>query len=233
LVVLDEFTSTIDRTVAQIGSAAVAKAVRRTPDKRLVAVTCHEDVEAWLQPEWVYRTDTQAFTWRGVQRRPPIRLEIARVGPEAWHLFRRAHYLSHVLHRASACFLATVEGRPAAFTAVLAFPHPNRPGWREHRTVCLPDFQGVGIGNALSAFVGGLYRVRGRPYRSTTSHPAMIRARLASPDWRIVRRPSMVRQFKWAASNRLTAGFEYVGPAFPDEARQLGVSLKRMRVSAV
>lgn len=42
------------------------------------------------------------------------------------------------------------ENRPAAFAGVLPFPHPIRPGWREHRLVCLRDFQGVGIGIALS-----------------------------------------------------------------------------------
>jgi hypothetical protein len=46
-IVFDEFTSVVDRTVAQIGSAAVAREVRRRK-LRFVAVTCHEDVE-WLQ----------------------------------------------------------------------------------------------------------------------------------------------------------------------------------------
>src|SRR5262249_27833427 len=40
-VVVDEFTSTVDRTVAQVGSAALARAVRRR-DQRFVALTCHE-----------------------------------------------------------------------------------------------------------------------------------------------------------------------------------------------
>jgi ABC-type ATPase with predicted acetyltransferase domain len=54
LIVCDEFTSVVDRTAAQIGSAALAKTVRRA-GLRFVAVTCHEDVEEWLQPDWVYR----------------------------------------------------------------------------------------------------------------------------------------------------------------------------------
>jgi hypothetical protein len=41
LVVIDEFTSVVDRTVAQIGSAAVAKAIRRIPGKQVVCATCH------------------------------------------------------------------------------------------------------------------------------------------------------------------------------------------------
>ncbi|MGA2257681.1 MAG: ABC transporter ATP-binding protein, partial [Thermoguttaceae bacterium] len=40
LVVFDEFTSVVDRTVAKIGSAAVAKAIRRL-GRRFVAISCH------------------------------------------------------------------------------------------------------------------------------------------------------------------------------------------------
>src|SRR5207247_1429153 len=73
LVVMDEYTSVVDRTVAQIGSADLAKTVR-SRGQRFVAVTCHEDVEAWLQPDWVYRAATTTFAWRCLQRRPAISL---------------------------------------------------------------------------------------------------------------------------------------------------------------
>ena len=42
-IVFDEYTSVVDRTVAQIGSAALAKTVRQR-GQQFVAVTCHEDV---------------------------------------------------------------------------------------------------------------------------------------------------------------------------------------------
>src|SRR5438874_4537158 len=87
LVVMDEFTSTVDRTVAQIGSHALAKTVRQRGQK-FIAVTCHEDVEAWLNPDWVYRPDANIFTWRCLQRRPVIDLEIARIGRQSWQLFK-------------------------------------------------------------------------------------------------------------------------------------------------
>ena len=60
LIVFDEFTSVVDRNVAKIGSYAVQKAVRKT-DKRFIAVGCHYDVEDWLQPDWVFNTDTMTF----------------------------------------------------------------------------------------------------------------------------------------------------------------------------
>jgi hypothetical protein len=46
---------------------------------------------------------------------------------------------------------------------------------REHRTVVLSDVQGVGIGNALSEWLGAYLKSWGTRFRSVTSHPAMIR----------------------------------------------------------
>lgn len=58
--VFDEFTSVVDRNVAQIGSFAMQKAIRKT-DKQFIAVTCHFDVQDWLLPDWVFNTDTMTF----------------------------------------------------------------------------------------------------------------------------------------------------------------------------
>src|SRR5579872_6765367 len=77
LAVMDEYTSVVDRTVAQIGSAALAKVIRQR-GQRFIAVTCHDDVEPWLQPDWVYRPAENAFTWRCLQRRPAISLHVVR-----------------------------------------------------------------------------------------------------------------------------------------------------------
>lgn len=52
----DEFTSVVDRDVAENLSVSLQKTVRRE-NKRFIAVTCHRDVLDWLQPDWVYDTD--------------------------------------------------------------------------------------------------------------------------------------------------------------------------------
>jgi hypothetical protein len=84
--------------------------------------------------------------------------------------------------------------------------------------VTLPDYQGVGIGNALSAFVAALWKALGHRALSTTTHPALIRARCRSPLWRMRRPPSFATSRGGRlghAVTRLTAGFEYVGPPLP------------------
>jgi hypothetical protein len=223
LAVVDEFTSVVDRTVAQIGSAAVAKAVRRR-NQKFIAVTCHYDVWDWLEPDWVFQPHTGEFLAGRRERRPTIELTIRRVHSSAWQLFRKHHYLDHDINTASVCFCAFWKEQPVAFTSMLHMPHPKTKNLnREHRTVCLPDFQGVGIGNALSRFAGSLCHGMGFRYCSVTSHPAMIRYRDKSPDWKMTTAPTMkgqayikgpqaIAQSRGLAT-RIRATFEYVGPA--------------------
>ena len=216
-VVLDEYTSVVDRTVARVGSAALGRAVRAR-GLRFVAATCHEDVEAWLRPDWVYRPAENAFARGRLRPRPPIRLRVVRCRPSAWPLFAPHHYLSGRLAPPAVCFLAEWEGRPAAFSAWLACPGRGPRARREHRTVTLPDYQGVGIGGALADCVAALWRGLGYRAVSTTAHPALVRARLRSPHWHLRRRPSLARAEDPRlrhATTRLTTGFEYVGPALP------------------
>jgi len=63
MVVFDEFTSVVDREVAKIGSFAVQKAVRRMK-KKFIAVSCHDDILPWLEPDWTYCTNDHSFFLR-------------------------------------------------------------------------------------------------------------------------------------------------------------------------
>jgi ABC-type Mn2+/Zn2+ transport system ATPase subunit/GNAT superfamily N-acetyltransferase len=236
LIVLDEYSSVVDRTVARIGSAALARTVRRQ-GLRFVAVSCHDDVIDWLQPDWVYRpavaiggekTDSEdAFTWRLLRRRPQVVVEVSRCRAKEWRLFAPHHYLSHALAPSATCFLARWEGRPVAFSAWLPFVGPGRPARREHRTVTLPDYQGVGIGHALSSLIAGMWRGLGYRATSTTTHPALIQARQRSPFWVLRRAPSLAARHEGRlpglkhATTRLTAGFEYTGPALAPRLARL------------
>ena len=97
LVVFDEFTSVVDRTVARIGSAAVAKAIRRM-GRRFVAISCHYDIAAWLEPDWVLDMQNRTLERRRL-RRPAIRVDLYRSDASAWALFAKYHYLNGSLNR--------------------------------------------------------------------------------------------------------------------------------------
>lgn len=76
LSVVDEFTSVVDRRVAQTASAAMSKAIRRMGDgERFVFLSCHKDIVEWLQPDWIYDTDERRFFFarQGNDRQSPSR----------------------------------------------------------------------------------------------------------------------------------------------------------------
>lgn len=224
LIVYDEFTSVVDRTVAQMGSEAVQKYIRKS-GKKFVAVSCHYDIIPWLRPDWVYQVDTGSFEWtRGRLRRPELRLKIQRVHHSAWRIFRGHHYLSADINTASHCYVGMINDEPVCFTAVIYQPHkkqggdPNMPDiYREHRTVVLPDYQGIGIGNKMSDRIAQHYKSMGHRYRSVTSHPAFFFSRMHNPNWVLTRAPGRVpprggnSTITGQSSSRVTAAFEYVG----------------------
>ena len=59
---IDEYTSTVSRTVAKSASRSLRAWVDRSDTTNLVLATCHYDVLDWLRPDWVINTDSGTFT---------------------------------------------------------------------------------------------------------------------------------------------------------------------------
>lgn len=178
--VFDEFTSVVDRNIAKVGAWATQKAIRKNGTKQFIAVSCHFDVEDWLLPDWVFDTNTMTFRLCEGQKknRPECRLEIFETKQKQyyWNIFKKHHYLSHSHNNAARVFIATLNGNLCAFSSILPFPHPKKKGfWKGHRTVVLPDFQGLGISMILTKFVCNLLKSEGKGWITTTSNPARIK----------------------------------------------------------
>lgn len=213
LIVVDEFTSVIDRNSAKVGSYAVSKTARKT-NKQIICLSCHRDIIEWLEPNWVFDTDSMQFTW-GLLRRPQINLEIFSVHRSAWRIFRNHHYLTGEISPAAQCFVAFMNAVPVGFTSYV-----HSAGYfgikREHRTVVLPDYQGVGIGVVLSDWLGEYLKAKNFRFTSVFSHPALVRARIKSGKWKLLFQGHQISSTTAptridVSSNRLTARMEYVG----------------------
>lgn len=77
---------------------------------------------------------------------------------------------------------------PAGFIATI--PHSGKPSstatappQRAHRTVVLPEWQGIGVGSRLSDAAAAWHAKRGSDYFGQTVHPRFGRYRDASPLW--------------------------------------------------
>jgi ABC-type ATPase involved in cell division/GNAT superfamily N-acetyltransferase len=223
LLVLDEFTSVVDRQVAKIGSAAIAKTVRRTATK-LIAVTCHEDVIEWLQPDWTYMPATGTFGWRSVQPRPAIELVVGRCPRELWGVFAPHHYLSRSVPPDSRVYVGFVDDVPVGCYTISPFRHQTvKNAWRATRLVVLPDWQGIGLGFKLASEIAGCARAAGCRFFESNAHPARIAALSRSPQWKLTRGPGFMSRERTGGSlysksaQRMTTSWEYVGPAIESE----------------
>ena len=222
----DEFTSVVDREVAKIGSFAMQKAIRKT-NKKFIAITCHSDVEDWLLPDWTFDTNTMTFYENREQKknRPNIKFTIYETKEKSkyWRMFSKYHYLSHNHNNSARVFIATINDNICGFSSVLPFPHPKlKNHWKEHRTVILPDYQGIGLGSYLSNNVAEILKLNNKGFISTSSNPAFINARKRDNKWIITRigrtssgsgsgKIQNKNKKNSTSSNRITVSFKYVG----------------------
>jgi ABC-type lipoprotein export system ATPase subunit len=230
--VIDEFTSVVDRQVGKIASHAVQKFTRKS-GRQFVAVACHNDIEEWLKPDWVIRPELQAFEWGSLRRRPNINVEICEIEKTCWESFAPFHYMNASHNNAARAFGLFIDGNLAAFTSVLHFPHPKvNDIKRFHRTVVLPDYQGLGLAFILREKVASAYKVQGFRLRSYPAHIGFIKSHQRSKVWKQtheakqisprsktskVRSPARL-QGKMFLSSRNNAVFEYRGPACVEAA---------------
>ena len=231
IIAFDEFTSVVDRNIAQLGSFALQKVIRRN-NKKFIAITCHYDVQQWLMPDWVFNTDDMTFHIYDVEtqkkNRPTIKLNVYKVAKSTtkeklWRIFGKYHYLNHNFNKAATVYVCEINNHLCGFCAVLPFPHPIKKNcFKGHRTVVIPDYQGIGIGKSFTNMIAELYASNGKKFISTTSNPAMIFARKNDSNWVTTRIGRLSKgsengkiQNKHkkmsTSANRITVSFEYVG----------------------
>jgi GNAT superfamily N-acetyltransferase len=185
-VVVDEFTSVVDRQIAKVGALAFGKAWKRG-EGQAVLLSCHYDIVDWLQPDWVYDTASGEFSGRGLRRRPPIDVDIFATDWRYWPLFEPHHYLKLPKMIAATCYVGFVNDVPVAHVAVT-----TRPGMTEARAcrlVVMPEWQGAGVGIRFLNAVCELWRTgRNRhglrvPTLFHTSHPGLAAGLRRAPAW--------------------------------------------------
>ena len=143
----------------------------------------------WLTPDWTCSPQRGGVLVEHDclrQSRPEIKLQVSRVEHGAWDLFKKHHYLTENVNKSCKFFLFTWDDRPVGMVAAI-----NQPGAGDRRnamalsrTVVLPDFQGLGIGKAISSFTASMLTSEGRKIYMKTIHPALGEYRERSDDYR-------------------------------------------------
>lgn len=222
VILIDEFTSVVDRNVAKAMSVAAQKYIRRKGLKVIFA-SCHFDIIDWLQPDFVYSPEKGGapvwgdWLWCG---QPVIDLHVARRSFEAWNLFKKHHYLTEDLNKAFGILTFSWDKQPVALVAFK--PQPSgavNNAYGLSRTVVLPDFQGMGIGSKVSEAVAAMLVNEGKRVFTKTVNPALGEYRNASKMWRPTSKNGRFRSDKDVQDtraksrlNRVSYCHEYTGP---------------------
>lgn len=222
--IIDEFTSVVDRNVAKSCANALRRYISAGGARNIILATCHYDVVEWLEPDWIFDTSTGQMSGRGSVHRPTIHIELLPCKVSAWQAFRDHHYLDGNINKSSRCWIAVWESVVVGFASCISFPSGNwSNGWREHRTVILPDFQGLGIGTRISDAIGEIILSENGRYFSKTSNHRMGEYRNASQKWKPTSKNQKDRQdyangrktkesgHSWRHINRVCYSHEYIG----------------------
>jgi len=217
-VIFDEFTSVVDRNVAKASCVAVSKIIKRL-NKKFIAISCHYDIESWLEPDWKFDTGTGDFSCECL-RRPKIEIKITKGDTTYWAMFHQHHYMTSSISPSAQIYLtwAKLDDEWNLIGFFSTMPAMGMKGWvRGHRTVILPDYQGLGIGNKMIELVAQwLWETRHIRFRATTSAPQIVKYRIKRPEkWRLVngveaKMPSGSNKKLKTSAGRLTTSWEYI-----------------------
>jgi GNAT superfamily N-acetyltransferase len=166
-------------------------------------------LEEWESLEKHVRADGSA----AVHIPPPrFDLQLRQCDPSAWQRFHTHHYKTSELSNVATCFLleASISNGPkggvslvpAGFVATIPHSgkrteHASAPPQRAHRTVVLPEFQGLGIGSRLSDAAAEWHHLNGSDYYGQTAHPRFGAYRDLSPLWEPLEANHTAPQLRW------------------------------------
>ena len=224
VILIDEFTSVVDRDVAKAMSNALQKYIRRT-NKKIILASCHFDIMEWLLPDWTYSPLKGRLERASLRRqRPKIELQIFRCRYETWNIFKQHHYLTEQLNKSAKCFISLWNDKPVAFMAILPFPSGViQNGFRISRVVVLPDFQGLGIGFKFCDWFGQVYKNDNKTMYIKTSNPALWSAFNKNENWTFCgetkgeKKAEMMQSKKqktkgnYETSTRISKSFKFIG----------------------
>ncbi len=241
VLLIDEYTSVVDRDVAKAMSFALQKYIRRE-NKKIILASCHYDILEWLMPDWISSPQKGGALERCDylrQGRPKINLQISRTEPQAWEIFKSHHYLTQEVNKSCKFILFEWNDKPVGIVAISTLPSGTvKNAYRLSRTVVLPDYQGLGIGSKISEFCAGILKAQESKCFTKTVNPALGIYRDNSRNWKKTSKHGKVLRGQkkengshiWDSKVRPSYCHEYIGePIFGYEELLLPIEELRTK----
>lgn len=210
IIVIDEWTSVVDRTVAKVMSVCVQKMARRQK-KKVILLSCHYDIVDWVNPDWIIDCNKQNYTnrrllWLDYKREEKLNFEIRKADRKTWKMFSKYHYLSDKLPGGHIETFGLFHNEEQIGFQCFANYVPwgnklKKKQMHSNRTVVHPDYAGLGLGvmiiNETSKLMSVEFDVRAK-FTSTPIYKAFVR----HPDkWKLT---TVERKMKANLSGNMT-----------------------------
>lgn len=219
ILLIDEFTSVLDRDVAKTTAHVFQKYIKKYK-KQVLLSTCHYDILEWLMPDFIFSPlNNASIEYTPFKKRPDIFLTIERTESSEWDLFKKHHYMDEKVPACCAFFLFKWNDKKIGIVAIIQqLSNQFNNGMRESRLVVLPEFQGLGLGYTISKITAAIYTNAGFRYFTKTIHPALGEKRnLNTLDWRPTSKNGKIRNDSnddgayWKLKERKSYCHEYIG----------------------
>lgn len=196
IIIIDEWTSVVDRTVAKVMSHCIQKYARKAK-KKIVLLSCHYDVIEWLNPDWIIDANKQEYInrrslWRDFKRTEQLNFQIYETDRGTWQYFSRYHYLNEKLAGGKQVFFGIWSGEnQIGFLAFSNYvPHRKdkvtRMQMHFNRLVIHPDYCGFGLGIHFLNHCSKVMHERGYEVMGKFSSMPVYNALKRDPNWRLV-----------------------------------------------
>lgn len=190
LIVVDEWTSVVDRDVAKVMSASIAK-FARSKNRKIVLISCHYDIIEWLNPCWIIDCNDQTFTdrrflWQTYERKEKLNFEIKECSSKLWTQFSKYHYLTQKI---GSCYFSCglyLKDRPIGIIIFNKLIPQRQNYMHSTRLVIHPDFAGFGLGINFEIICSRYLKSKGYRIFSITSQYHIVKAQLKRKCYRLI-----------------------------------------------
>jgi ABC-type dipeptide/oligopeptide/nickel transport system ATPase subunit len=187
MLIIDEWTSVVDRIVGKIMSHSVQKFARKF-NKKIVLLSCHYDVIDWLLPDWIIDCNKDLFEDRRLlqqERSERLTIDVREIGKSSWKYFSKYHYLSHNLPGGRLYFFGAFIGKEQiGFNCFAHYIPGNQKTIHSNRTVIHPDYCGIGLGMKFDDATCQIMKDRGFKVLGKFSSIPTYKAISKNPKWR-------------------------------------------------
>lgn len=187
-IIIDEWTSVVDRTVAKVMSHSVQKFARRF-DRKIILLSCHYDVIDWLLPDWIIDVNVDEYINRRElrqERTERINIEVFETSKETWKHFSKYHYLNENLPGGKLYhFGAFVDDTQIGYMCFANYVFGKTNYLHSNRIVVHPDYCGLGIGGIFVDHCCEIMKQRGFKIFEKNSSASRFNYLQKNPKWKL------------------------------------------------